>query len=127
MGECAILVNGKELTENLDSNFYRYIQEYQYHKGNGIPHIDVSNTNANGYPSSNSIELDKGLGVYSYSFALYPEDFQPSGTTNFSRIDNQKLHLEISEELIDPIIQIFALNLNILNISNGMLGVEYNS
>lgn len=60
-----------------------------------------------------------------YSFSLNPEDFQPSGSCNFSRIDSQVLYLEISDQLIDPIITIFATNYNILNISGGMAGVEY--
>jgi hypothetical protein len=63
--------------------------------------------------------------IYVYSFAFNPEDFQPSGTCNFSRIDSQVLYLEISDELIDPIITIFALNYNILNIAGGMAGIEY--
>ncbi len=63
--------------------------------------------------------------IYVYSFALNPENFQPSGTCNFSRIDSQELHIKISDELIDPIITIFAVNVNILNIAAGMAGVEY--
>jgi hypothetical protein len=42
-------------------------------------------------------------------------------------VDNQQLYLKISDELIDPIIQIFAVNYNILNIANGMAGVEYSN
>jgi len=43
------------------------------------------------------------------------------------RASEYSSRLQQAEELIDPIIQIFAVNLNILNISNGMVGVEYNS
>jgi len=65
--------------------------------------------------------------IYVYSFSAHPEDFQPSGSCNFSRIDNQVLYMEISDQLIDPIITIFATNYNILNIAGGMAGVEYSS
>lgn len=65
--------------------------------------------------------------IYCYSFAFHPEEFQPSGTCNFSRIDNQVLYMEISDQLIDPIITVFALNQNILNIAGGMAGVEYSN
>ena len=63
--------------------------------------------------------------IYAYSFAFNPEDFQPSGSCNFSRIDNQQLYLKISDKLIDPIITVFALNYNILNVAGGMAGIEY--
>jgi len=65
--------------------------------------------------------------IYCYSFAFHPEEFQPSGTCNFSRIDNQVLYMEISDQLIDPIITVFALNQNIMNIAGGMAGVEYST
>ena len=63
--------------------------------------------------------------IYVYSFSVNPEDFQPSGSCNFSRIDNQQLYLKISDKLIDPIITVFATNYNILNIAGGMGGIEY--
>ena len=65
--------------------------------------------------------------IYVYSFSINPEEYQPSGTCNFSRIDNQQLYFEISDQLIDPIITIFGLNYNIINISGGMVGVEYSN
>lgn len=33
-------------------------------------------------------QLPNNNSVYTYSFSLYPEQYQPSGTANFSRIDN---------------------------------------
>ena len=43
------------------------------------------------------------------------------------RIDNQELHMTLSTELEVPIIQLFATNTNILNISEGMAGIEYSN
>jgi len=65
--------------------------------------------------------------IYVYTFCTSPEDFQPSGSCNFSRIDNQVLYLEISDQLIEPIITIFATNYNIINIAGGMVGIEYSN
>jgi hypothetical protein len=62
-----------------------------------------------------------------YSFSTNPEDFQPSGTCNFSRIDNQVIYMEISDQLIDPIITVFGVNYNIMNVSGGMVGIEYSN
>jgi len=63
--------------------------------------------------------------IYVYSFSLNPEEYQPSGSCNFSRIDSQVIYMEISQELIDPMTTVFGVNYNILNIAGGMAGVEY--
>ncbi len=63
--------------------------------------------------------------IYVYSFSLHPEDFQPSGTCNFSRLDNVQLNVKVIEGLIRPEINIFAPNYNILVIKEGMAGLLY--
>ena len=65
--------------------------------------------------------------IYNYSFALQPEKHQPSGTCNFSRIDNAILRLYMpnggNDE--DLNLSIYATNYNIFKIKSGMGGVEY--
>ena len=97
------LIEGNELTETKDSKYYKIIVPYQRHTN--VP---------NNF-------------IYVYSFSLNPEEYQPSGTCNFSRIDSAILQMRLSEELVKPIIQLFAVNYNILNIANGMAGVEYSN
>jgi hypothetical protein len=58
-----------------------------------------------------------------YSFALKPEEHQPSGTCNFSRIDNAQLKFDASVE-IDSI---YAVNYNVLRIMSGMGGLAYSN
>jgi hypothetical protein len=65
-----------------------------------------------------------------YSFALKPEEHQPSGTCNFSRIDTA--HLEFSAALgntgVSPgVAEIFAVNYNVLRIMSGMGGLAYSN
>lgn len=96
-----ILFEGQELFDLKDAIYFRTVVPYQRHTN--IP---------NNF-------------IYVYSFSLNPEEFQPSGSCNFSRIDNQQLYFEISDQLIQPIITMFAVNYNILNIAAGMCGVEY--
>ena len=96
-----LVFEGQELFDSKSANFFRIVVPYQRHTN--VP---------NNY-------------IYLYSFSTNPEDFQPSGSCNFSRIDSQVLYMEISDQLIDPIITIFATNYNILNIAGGMAGVEY--
>lgn len=79
-----------------------------------------------------SVPASPGINVY--SFALHPEDHQPSGTCNFSRIDNAKLYLTLSSYTADHkgkaasiggVLKIFAVNYNVLRIMSGMGGVAY--
>jgi len=64
-----------------------------------------------------------------YSFALRPEEHQPSGTCNFSRIDTAQLwfsNTSTTTEYINPI-TIFAVNYNVLRIMSGMGGLAYSN
>ena len=101
MTSAKILFEGQELFEAKSAKYFRTVVPYQRHTN--VP---------NNF-------------IYVYSFSLNPEEFQPSGTCNFSRIDNQQLYFEISDQLIQPIITVFAVNYNIFNIAGGMGGLEY--
>ena len=68
-------------------------------------------------------------GIYVYSFALKPEDNQPSGTANFSRLDNVNLHLDLHDitSLNPARVTVYAVNYNVLRITNGMGGLAYSN
>jgi hypothetical protein len=66
--------------------------------------------------------LDKRINVY--SFALKPEEHQPSGTCNFSRLDSAKLKFDTSN---GAAINIYAINYNVLRIMSGMGGLAYSN
>ena len=59
-----------------------------------------------------------------YSFALKPEEHQPSGTCNFSRIDNAQL---IFNTASSGTVTVYAVNYNILRIMSGMGGLAYSN
>ena len=65
--------------------------------------------------------------VYTYSFALKPEEIQPSGSCNFSCFDNARLLLNMNNKQIksDYIIKIYAVNYNVLIITKGMVGLGF--
>ena len=65
--------------------------------------------------------------IYSYSFALRPEEHQPSGTCNFSRIDNAYLKFSNVADSSTSTISVFALNYNVLRIMSGMGGLAYSN
>ena len=57
-----------------------------------------------------------------YSFCLKPAEHQPSGTCNFSRIDNAVLNMGADGNL-----HLFAMNYNVLRIMSGMGGLAYSN
>jgi len=69
---------------------------------------------------------DEGINVY--SFALRPEEHQPSGTCNFSRIDNATLQLVLSNATVESTntakVRVYATNYNVLRIMSGMGGLN---
>jgi len=73
------------------------------------------------YPISRCSQLKKD--IYVYSFSLEPEDHQPSGSCNFSRIDSAKIILSSSCSISN----IYAVNYNVLRILSGMGGLAYSS
>ena len=72
---------------------------------------------------------DEGINVY--SFALRPEEHQPSGTCNFSRIDNATLQLVLSNATVEGTktakVRVYATNYNVLRILSGMGGLAYSN
>lgn len=63
--------------------------------------------------------------IYVYSFALKPEEHQPSGTLNFSRIDNATLQIAFSGVSAATNLFIYCVNYNVLRIMSGMGGLAY--
>jgi len=65
-------------------------------------------------------------GVFSYSFALKPTEHQPSGTCNFSRIDNAQLTI-VTDGNVQTALEVYAVNYNVLRIMSGMGGLAYSN
>ena len=72
---------------------------------------------------------DSGINVY--SFALRPEEHQPSGSCNFSRIDNATLQLVLSNATVNGTntakVRVYATNYNVLRVMSGMGGLAYSN
>ena len=64
-------------------------------------------------------------GIYVYSFALNPQEHQPSGSVNMSRIDNATLLLNLTTGTNPGKLRVYAVNYNVLRIMAGMGGVAY--
>ena len=70
-------------------------------------------------------KMTKNINVY--SFGLKPEEHQPSGTCNFSRIDNAQLNVSDTANTGDGGGNIYAVNYNVLRIMSGMGGLAYSN
>ena len=108
-----IKLNGHDRFSARDSRYFTRTQIWQHHTGGGG--LD-STTGAGDGHSNDSIAV--------YSFALKPEEHQPSGTCNFSRIDNAQL---ITSEALEANSHIYAVNYNVLRIMSGMGGLAYSN
>ena len=102
-------LNGHDSMQTRFGSYYRYLQRYQHHTGN---------------------EVVDGAGnirpIYVYSFAINPEDAQPSGTCNFSKIDTALL--EITSNLPQRAnLNVYATNYNVLRIMGGMGGLAFSN
>ena len=96
-------LEGKEFRNGSNIEFYKYAQPYIYNKS-----------------------LDSQNGIYSYSFALDNTKYQPSGSTNFSRINSKKIKLTKRSNLTNETnIIVIAENLNLFKVLGGMSGVAY--
>lgn len=100
-------LNGQDRFSEREGSYFDVVQPYQHH------------TRA----------PDTGINVY--SFALRPEEHQPSGTCNFSRIDNAVLQLVLSAPTVSGTatakVRVYAVNYNVLRVMSGMAGVAYSN
>ena len=87
-----------------------------YHKKTYMTNISCSKLETDSCRCS-----DYTKNIYVYSFSLNPEEYQPSGICNFTRINDIKLTISMSKK-ID---KIYAVNYNILRIKNGLGQLVY--
>ena len=100
-------LNGQDRFSEREGTYFDLVQPFQHHTRNP----------------------DTGINVY--SFALRPEEHQPSGTCNFSRIDNATLQLVLSNATVQGTstakVRVYATNYNVLRIMSGMGGLAYSN
>jgi len=98
-----IQLNGNDRFAERDGTYFSLVQPYQHHEN--TPDV-----------------FHKGINVY--SFAIKPEEHQPSGTLNMSRIDTSMLSISSS---VAGDIYIYTVNYNVLRILSGMGGLAYSN
>jgi hypothetical protein len=100
-------LNGQDRFSEREGSYFDVVQPFQHH----------------------SRAPDTGINLY--SFSLKPEEHQPSGTCNFSRIDNAVLQLVLSSGTVAGTatakVRVYAVNYNVLRVMSGMAGVAYSN
>jgi hypothetical protein len=110
-----LVLNGNDRFATRDGAYFNIVQPYQHHE---------------------NIPANAGINVY--SFSLKPEEHQPSGTLNMSRIDTAILNLTIFDKTTTTPVNlkydkskstlfIYATNYNVLRILSGMGGLAYSN
>ena len=98
-----LVLNGQDRFKEQIGKYFNQYQPYVYHSGTPYP------------------------GIYVYSFALQPEEHQPTGTCNFSRIDNAQVAITMKAGFPTNLQRMFAVNYNILRIQSGMGGLAFSN
>jgi hypothetical protein len=101
-GTAKLMLNGNDRFAEREQKYFTHVQPYQHHT---------------------NIPTDGTINVY--SFALKPEEHQPSGTLNMSRIDTAQLKLGGSTNA--TAVKIYAHSYNVLRILSGMGGLAYSN
>jgi hypothetical protein len=100
-------LNGQDRFSEREGTYFDLVQPFQHH----------------------TRSPDTGINVY--SFSLRPEEHQPSGTCNFSRIDNATLQLVLSNATVEGTktakVRVYATNYNVLRVMSGMGGLAYSN
>jgi hypothetical protein len=136
MIECNIMLNNKDLTEPLPASFFRSIQGLQHHHSFGFT-TALDRSIDDGYaPSPDATIKTGGTGAYLYSFALNPMDYQPSGSVNFSKLENAHLKFRMhrdtanftlggSNNIDSKHLNIYGIHYNFLRIQGGQCGLLF--
>jgi hypothetical protein len=98
-----LVLNGQDRFKEQKGKYFNQVQPYFHHTG--APYA----------------------GVYAYSFALKPEEHQPTGTCNFSRIDNAQVAVKMNAAGHAVNMHMFATNYNVLRIQSGMGGLAFSN
>ena len=128
VNRCRLQINGQDRFSERYGDYFWKVQPYQHHTGGAYGRAFTTASEIYSRTSPNPINV--------YSFALQPEEHQPSGTCNFSRIDNATLVFDsitavtagsFPSKAFPYNFRLYAVNYNILRIMSGMGGLAYSN
>jgi len=123
VSEAKLQLNGHDRFKALDGDYFMHVQRLQHHTG------PVGSMVGSGAKRARECGINTlaDTGYYCYSFAIRPEEHQPSGTCNFSRIDNATLQVTWAGSGTAKTLWVFAHGYNVLRVMSGMGGLAYSN
>jgi hypothetical protein len=95
-----LILNGQDRMKEQSGKYFNQMEPIWRHSGNPCP------------------------GVYCYNFGLKPEELQPTGTCNFSRIDNAQVSVTLKSGVSGQL-DMYAVNYNVLKIQGGQAACSF--
>jgi hypothetical protein len=127
-------INGQDRFDERYGDYFWKVQPYQHHTGGGFARAIVNATSTSTAEPVIATSVPNPINVY--SFAIQPEEHQPSGTCNFSRIDTATLVFDSATNDVAGTFpsktypynfRVYAVNYNIFRIMSGMGGLAYSN
>lgn len=72
--------------------------------------------------------VSSSLGIHQFSFSLNPKEYQPSGSLNFSQIDDTYIQMNLNKKINYQntiLIKSYGLQYNVFKITNGLGSLEF--
>jgi hypothetical protein len=104
LSTAVLMLDGKERFDKRDAPYFRLVQPYEHHS-----------------------RVDLDYLIYCYSFALRPEDIQPSGSVNMTLMNTVNLNLELANSIQEDgmSVTVYGTNMNVLRIVTGLGGLLF--
>jgi hypothetical protein len=140
VNRCRLQLNGQDRFDERFGDYFWKVQPYQHHTAGGAnpayavlnSAVKTNDTTADRDP----LLLGRTNPINVYSFAIQPEEHQPSGTCNFSRIDSATMVFDsvtastagtFPNKTYPYNFRLYAVNYNIFRIMSGMGGLAYSN
>ena len=136
VNRCRIQINGQDRFDERYGDYFWKVQRYQHHTGGGFGAVAGAYVDTVAGEARDPILLGDMNPINVYSFAIQPEEHQPSGTCNFSRIDNATLVFDsvtsgvagtYPSKATPYNFRVYAVNYNVFRIMSGMGGLAYSN
>ena len=131
---CRIQLNGQDRFDERYGDYFWKVQPFQHHTGGAFHPTRNLQTTSGSNPEPITLGAVNPINVY--SFALQPEEHQPSGSCNFSRIDTATLVFDAIKnggtsgyptKSTPFVFRMYAINYNVFRVMSGMGGLAYSN
>ena len=136
VNRCRIQLNGQDRFDERYGDYFWKVQPYQHHTGGAMPILNSFVNTADASVVKDVVYQGNVNPINVYSFALQPEEHQPSGTCNFSRIDTATLVFDSVKaggtsgyptKSTPFVFRMYAINYNVFRVMSGMGGLAYSN